>query len=64
MRIPLDLCSLKTTALILPVPHRGKRNDPGYVKFVAEKIGELRGLSGEEVGRITKENGLRLFSIK
>lgn len=64
-RIPLDRLLIETDSPYLtPVPHRGKRNDPGYVKFVAEKIGELRGLSGEEVGRITKENGLRLFSIK
>ena len=64
-KIPLDRLLIETDSPYLtPVPHRGKRNDPGYVKFVAEKIGELRGLSGEEVGRITKENGMRLFSIE
>jgi len=64
-KIPLDRLLIETDSPYLtPVPHRGKRNDPGYVKFVAEKIGEIRGLSGEEIGRITMENGKRLFSIK
>jgi len=64
-KIPLDRLLIETDSPYLtPVPHRGKRNDPSYVKFVAEKIGEIRGLSGEEIGRITKENGMRLFSIR
>ncbi len=64
-KIPLDRLLIETDSPYLtPVPHRGKRNDPGYVKFVAEKIGEIRGVSGEDIGRITMENGMRLFSIK
>ncbi len=47
-----------------PVPMRGKRNDSGNLRYVVEKIAELRGLSAEEVERITLENGVRLFNIK
>ena len=64
-KIPLDRLLIETDSPYLtPVPHRGKRNNPEYVKFVAGKIGEIRGMPGEEIGRITKENGMRLFSIK
>ena len=63
-KIPLDRLLIETDSPYLaPVPFRGKRNDPSYVKIVAEKIGEIRGLSGEEVGRITMENGMKLFNI-
>jgi len=52
---------------LTPVPHRGKRNEPAYVKFVAEKIAELKGstepMSVEEIGRITSQNARRLFKI-
>ena len=61
---PLDRLLLETDSPYLsPVPMRGKRNDSGNLKYVAEKIGELKGLSGEEVARITMENGKRLFGI-
>jgi TatD DNase family protein len=46
-----------------PVPYRGKRNEPAYVRLVAEKIAELKGLSLEDVGRITTFNARRLFGI-
>ncbi|HRS21883.1 MAG TPA: TatD family hydrolase, partial [Clostridia bacterium] len=48
---------------LTPVPYRGKRNYPGYVRFVAEKIAEIKGISFEEVARQTLENGKRLFRI-
>ncbi|MGA0937842.1 MAG: TatD family hydrolase, partial [Sedimenticolaceae bacterium] len=41
---------------------RGKPNQPLYVRYVAEKIGELRNMTSEEVGRITTDNFYRLFS--
>lgn len=46
-----------------PEPHRGRRNDPSYVPLMAAKIAEIKGISIEEVARITTENAMRLFSI-
>ena len=46
-----------------PVPYRGKRNDSGYVHLVAEKLAEWKGVTPEEIARITTENGKRLFRI-
>lgn len=46
-----------------PVPHRGKRNEPAYVRITAEKVAELKGLTLEDVGRITSLNMRRLFGI-
>ena len=48
---------------LAPVPHRGKRNEPAYVRLAAEKVAELKGLSLEDVGRITSLNTRRLFGI-
>jgi TatD DNase family protein len=48
---------------LAPVPHRGKRNEPAYVRHTAEKVAELKGLSLEDVGRITSLNTRRLFGI-
>jgi TatD DNase family protein len=46
-----------------PVPHRGQRNEPAYVAVTAQKIAEIKGLTVEDVGRITSLNARRLFSI-
>ena len=46
---------------LAPVPLRGKRNEPAYVVFVAEKIAELRGETVEEVARYTTENARRIY---
>lgn len=48
---------------LTPVPHRGKRNEPAYVRLVVEKIAELKGLSAQDVARITSFNTRRLFGI-
>ncbi|MEI8128189.1 MAG: TatD family hydrolase [bacterium] len=62
--IPLESLLLETDAPYLtPEPYRGKRNEPAYVKFVAEKIAELRGISLEEVAQITTQNARRAFGI-
>lgn len=62
--IPLDRIVLETDAPYLtPVPHRGKRNEPGYVKHVAEKIAEIKGISLEEVTDQTTTNARSLFRI-
>ena len=60
--IPLDRLLIETDSPYLtPVPHRGKRNDPGLVGLVAEKIAMIRGISVEEVRRVTSENAVSLF---
>lgn len=46
---------------LAPVPHRGKHNQPAYVRFVAEHIAELRGESFEQVAATTTENYRALF---
>ncbi len=62
--IPLDRLVLETDCpYMAPEPYRGKRNDPGYLYRMAQRLAELRGLSVEEVERITMENGKRLYRI-
>ena len=62
--IPLDRIVLETDCPYMsPEPFRGKRNDPGKLYRMAEKLAELRGLSLEEIHRITVENGKRLYRI-
>ena len=64
-QVPLDRLLIETDAPYLaPHPHRGKRNESGYVRLVAEKIAELRGISFEEVARQTAANACRLFRIE
>jgi TatD DNase family protein len=46
-----------------PEPFRGRRNDPGKIYRMAEKLAEIRGLSVEEIQAITVENGKRLYRI-
>jgi len=46
-----------------PVPHRGKRNEPAFVALAAERVAQVKGLSAEDVGRITSLNARRLFRI-
>ena len=63
--IPLERMLIETDAPYLaPAPHRGKTNQPGYVKHVAEEIAKLRGLPLAEVGLATTENFRRLFGVK
>ena len=62
--IPLDKLLLETDAPYLtPVPHRGEENQPAYVKFVAEEIAGLRGITFEEVTQITTQNAEKILSI-
>jgi len=62
--IPLEKLLLETDAPYLsPVPHRGQRNESGYLKFVAEKVAELRNVSVEEISKQTTENCRRLFNL-
>ena len=63
-RIPLDRIVLETDCpFMAPEPFRGKRNDPGYLYRMAEKLAELRGISVEEVHAATTENAKRLYRL-
>ena len=60
--VPLEKLLLETDAPYLaPEPMRGKRNDSSLIPFIAEKIGNIKGISKEEVLKITRENAYRLF---
>ena len=62
--IPLERIVLETDCpYMAPDPFRGKRNDPSKLYRMAEKLAEIRGLSVEEIHRITMENGKRLYRI-
>jgi TatD DNase family protein len=64
-QIPLDRLLIETDSPYLtPHPYRGKRNESSYVRYVAESLAEIKGLSYEEICRITMENGKRLFNIR
>jgi TatD DNase family protein len=61
---PLDRLLLETDGPYLaPVPHRGKRNEPAFVRQVAERIAVLRGLAPDELVMRTAENAARVFGI-
>ena len=63
--IPIDRIVLETDCpYMAPEPFRGKRNDPGKLYRMAEKLAEIRGLSVEEIHKITVENGKRLYRIE
>ena len=66
--VPADRILIETDCPYLtPMPHRGKRNEPAYVKHVAELLAVIKpddpSLTAEDVGRITSENARRLFKI-
>lgn len=66
--VPMDRLLIETDCPYLtPAPHRGKRNEPAYVRFIAERLAELKSavapLSSDDIGRITAENARRLFKI-
>ncbi|MBP3888302.1 MAG: TatD family hydrolase [Cellulosilyticum sp.] len=63
--IDLDHILIETDCPYLtPVPHRGERNDSSYLKFVVEKIAEIKGISTDEVAQVSSENAKKLFRIK
>jgi TatD DNase family protein len=62
--VPLEKLLIETDCPYLaPHPYRGKRNEPSYVKLVAEQIAELKGISFEEVAEKTTLNAKKLFGI-
>ncbi|WP_102348009.1 TatD family hydrolase [Bacillus sp. Marseille-P3661] len=63
-KIPLDKLLIETDCPFLtPHPHRGQRNEPAFVRLVAEQVAELKGISFEEVAQKTTENAKKLFQI-
>ena len=64
LEVPLDRMLIETDCPYLaPVPYRGKRNEPSFVKETARKLGELRGLSMEDIGEQTARNFYNFFKI-
>jgi TatD DNase family protein len=62
--VPLERMLVETDSPYLtPVPHRGKRNEPAYVRFVAEMIADIKALPLEEVAEVTTRNAESLFAI-
>ena len=62
--IPLDRIVLETDCpYMAPEPFRGKRNDPGKIYRMAEKLAEIRGMTVEEIHTVTMENGKRLYRM-
>ena len=63
--LPLDRLLLETDCpYMAPVPMRGKRNNSGYIPFIAEKVAEIKGIDPQSVLDVTMENTKRLFNIK
>ena len=64
-RVPLNRLLIETDAPYLtPHPFRGKRNETGYVRLVAQAAAELKGMPVEELAAATTENAIRLFGFK
>lgn len=61
---PLEKLMIETDSpFMAPTPHRGKRNEPAFVKHVAEKIAEMKGVPLDEVVEITTQNAIDLFGL-
>jgi TatD DNase family protein len=64
LKIPLDRLVVETDSPYLtPHPHRGKRNEPAFVKLTAETLAQVKGLSLEEIAEITTRNARQFFVI-
>lgn len=64
LEVPLDRMLIETDSPYLaPVPHRGKRNEPAFVKETARQLAELRGVTAEEIGRRTADNFYTFFKL-
>jgi TatD DNase family protein len=64
LEVPLDRILIETDAPFLaPLPHRGKRNEPAFVKETARRLGELRSLTLEEIGERTTRNFYNFFKL-
>jgi len=64
-KMPMEKLLLETDAPYLaPVPHRGKRNEPAFIKNIAKNLAELKSLSLEEIAEKTTRNAFELFNVK
>ena len=62
--VPLEQLLLETDSPFLaPVPFRGKRNEPSYVRYIAEKISQVKGTTVENLAEITSDNAKNLFQL-
>ena len=63
-KMPMEFMLLETDSPYLtPEPHRGQRNEPAYLKYVVEKIAQIRNITTEEVENITTQNAKRAFNL-
>ena len=63
-KLPIERIVIETDCPYLtPVPFRGKRNEPIYVKYIAEEIAKIKGISLEEVIKITTKNAREIYKI-
>jgi TatD DNase family protein len=63
-RIPLESLLVETDAPFLaPVPFRGKRNEPSYIRYTAQKVAEIKKVSFEKVAEMTTENALKVYKL-
>ena len=64
-KIPLEFLLVETDAPFLtPVPFRGKRNEPSYVRYTAQKLAEIKNIPFEKVAKVTTENALRVYRLE
>ncbi|MFC1560037.1 TatD family hydrolase [Candidatus Margulisiibacteriota bacterium] len=62
--VPIEKMLLETDSPYLtPEPFRGRRNEPSFIRYVAEKLSQIKGITPEEAGRITTNNAKKLFRI-
>ena len=62
--LPLERIVLETDdPYLAPVPYRGRRNEPSYITFVAEKVAEIKNISSEKVADVTTANAKELFNL-
>ena len=63
-QLPLEFLLLETDAPFLtPVPFRGRRNEPAYIPYIAEAIGNLKGLATDEIGVLTTSNARKVYRL-
>jgi len=62
--MPVEYLLLETdTPYMAPVPHRGKQNEPSFIKHTAQKIAELKGVIIEEIAKVTANNAVNMFKL-